>query len=477
MTKLFCKRSTMNLQSSGPSWGRKALQGLVLLLAVSLSTTSFAGIFDEGDPANGEAVFNANCAACHSIGEDVVAAPGLKGIDKRWKASDELLVKWIQDPQGAAESGDPYIQSLVDNYVGTFGWMTAQSVSADEIKDIMAYIKTPPVDPNGGGEADQGSQCPTIDEINAVDDNDSATIWFLILFVLFIIIAISATNVNRSLTNAERESQGREPVPVVSYTQAVRAWAWKNIVFVSIIGLFVTAYLVTIAYQAGMDVGVYEGYNPEQPIKFYHSIHVCENEIDCQYCHSSASKSKHAGIPSTNVCMNCHKGVKNGSRWGEKEIGKIYAAIGFDPATGQYIEDYEQQPIMWNKVHNLPDHVYFSHQQHVAVGNLECQNCHGDVATFKSGRIAPVEEVNRYADENPAAGIIRLSKPTLTMGWCIECHNQAKVNVVDSDNGYYQEIHDRLKEGRGYEEMQRYMEDEKITVKDLGGWECSKCHY
>ncbi|WP_306641744.1 c-type cytochrome [Sanyastnella coralliicola] len=465
----------MNLQSSRPSWGRKAIQGLVLLLAVTLTTSAFAGIFDEGDAANGEAVFNANCAACHSITNEVVAAPGLGGISERWGASDELLVKWIQNPQGAAESGDPYIANLVETYVGVYGWMSAQAVSEAEIKDIMAYIKAGPAEgPADGGDV---AACPTYDELQANDDNDSAAIWFLILLVLFVIIAISSTNIQRSVKNAHRESEGLEPLPNVSYGEAIRAWAWKNIVFVSIIGLFVTAYVVTVAYQEAMDVGVYEAYEPEQPIKFYHSIHVCENEVDCQYCHSSASKSKHAGIPSTNVCMNCHKGIKKGSRWGEKEIDKIYAAIGFDRTSGQYIEDYEQQPIMWNKVHNLPDHVFFSHQQHVTVGNLECQNCHGDVATFKGGRIAPVEEVAAYADANPGAGIIKLTKPTLTMGWCIECHNKAKVNVVTSDNGYYQEVHDRLKEGRGYEEMLRYMEDEKITVKDLGGWECSKCHY
>lgn len=475
MTELFCKRSKMNLQSSRPAWGHKALRGLVLSLAVAFTSVAYAGIWDEGDPANGESVFNANCAVCHSITNEVVAAPGLGGIKGRWGASEELLVKWIQNPQGAAESGDAYIQGLVENYVPTYGWMAAQAVSEADIKDIMAYIQNPP----GGGEvvADAGSACPTIDELYLEDENDSATIWFLILFILFIIIALSASNVNHSLKNAYRESEGKEALPQITYWQAVRQWAWRNMAFVSIIGLFIVAYFVVVAYQAGMDVGVYEGYNPEQPIEFWHSIHACENEVDCEYCHSTVRKSKHASIPSANVCMNCHKGVKKGSRWGEKEISKIYAAIGFDPATGQYIDDYEEQPIEWNKVHNLPDHVFFSHQQHVAVGNLECQNCHGDVAKFKTGRVAPVEEVNRYADENPGAGIIKLSKPTLTMGWCIECHNKAKVNVTGSENGYYQEIHDRLKEGRGYEEMLRYMEDEKITVKDLGGWECSKCHY
>ena len=101
-------------------------------------------------------------------------------------------------------------------------------------------------------------------------------------------------------------------------------------VFVSILGVFMVAFGVVKGYQGLMDVGVYEGYLPEQPVKFIHSVHVCENEVDCKYCHHSAYESKHAGIPSTNVCMNCHKAVKKGSRYGEVEIGKIYAAIGFD---------------------------------------------------------------------------------------------------------------------------------------------------
>ena len=235
-----------------------------------------------------------------------------------------------------------------------------------------------------------------------------------------------------------------------------------------------------------MGIGVYEGYSPNQPVAFIHSVHACENEVDCKYCHHSAYESKHAGIPSTNVCMNCHKAIKKGKRTGEEEIAKIYAAIGFDPATGTYIDgegnnghslpqdSFEGEPIKWNKVHNLPDHVFFSHEQHVAVGGLQCQNCHGDVATYSVGRIAPVEEINELRDKFP--GIIELSKPTLTMGWCLECHNKAEVDLTSS--GYYTDMHDRLKSSlRGNEELRRFLEDDKITVRDMGGWECNKCHY
>jgi hypothetical protein len=184
--------------------------------------------------------------------------------------------------------------------------------------------------------------------------------------------------------------------------------------------------------------------------------------------------------------MNCHKAVKKGRRYGETEIAKIYDAIGFDPTSGTYVdgegqigytspqESFDGEPIRWNKVHNLPDHVFFSHQQHVVVGGLQCQNCHGDVETYTVGRVAKVDDINQLVDKYP--GLIELSKPTLTMGWCIECHNKAEIDLASS--GYYEDIHHRLKDNlRGNEELRKYMEDDKITVKELGGWECAKCHY
>jgi mono/diheme cytochrome c family protein len=463
----------MNLKPEGNFWSVQSLFKLALVVLLSLSVSAIqAGVWDEGDAANGEALFNANCASCHKITNEVLAAPGLEGIKSRWGTSEELLVKWIQNPQGAAESGDKYIKGLVERYVPTYGWMTAQAVSAEEVNDIMAYVQAGPKDT--GNTAAQGPDCPTIDGAVVDEGGSDTTIWFLILLVLFIIVALSASGVRRSLTNAVREEDGVERLPHMTYWAMTKQWAWKNLAFVSIIGLFLMCYLVVVAYQGAMDIGVYEGYQPEQPIKFSHAIHVCENEIDCQYCHSTVEKSKHASIPSTNVCMNCHKGVKKGRQYGTEEIGKIYAAIGFNPETGTYIEDYKEEPIRWNKVHNLPDHVYFNHSQHVKVGGLACQNCHGDVAKYTVGRIAPVEEINELVNDYPS--IIQLSKPTLTMGWCIECHNKASIDLASS--GYYEEIHERLKDDiRGNEELRKYIEDEKVTVRELGGWECGKCHY
>ncbi len=440
---------------------------LSILLVFSTSVLK-AGIFDEGDAANGQVLFNANCASCHKVDESVLAAPGLGGIAERWGSSEEMLVKWIMNPNGAIESGDPYIKSLISQYEGSFGIMTPQPVSEDQIKDIFAYIANPPPPP---GDPEDTVACPTIHD-NDDEVSSAAGIWFLIIGILFLIIALSAAGANRSLKNASLESQGKEPLPNVSYTTLVMQWMSRNKAFVSVIGLFAVCYFVTVSYIGAMGIGVYEGYEPEQPIWFSHAVHNCENEIDCEYCHHSARKGRHAGIPSTNVCMNCHKGIKKGSKTGTEEINKIYAAIGFDPSTGAYKEDHVEDPIKWVKVHNLPDHVFFSHSQHVEVGGLDCRNCHGPVETFISGRISPVEETN--AQNIP--GLIELSKPTLTMGWCIECHNKAEIDLQSSD--YYIEMHDRMKSNeRGQEELRAILDDGKATVKELGGWECAKCHY
>ena len=201
----------------------------------------------------------------------------------------------------------------------------------------MAYVQNPP---DAVATTDTGTDCPTI--YDAIEENQGAngTIWFLILLTLFLIIALSAATVRRSLERAAHAIAEDDDAP---YAVRLKAWAWETTSFVSILGLFVVAYLVVIGYQTLMGIGVYQGYTPDQPVKFIHSVHVCENEVDCQYCHHSAYESKHAGIPSTNVCMNCHKAVKKGSRYGEVEIGKIYAAIGFDPESGTYLDGEGQR--------------------------------------------------------------------------------------------------------------------------------------
>ena len=209
-----------------------------------------------------------------------------------------------------------------------------------------------------------------------------------------------------------------------------------------------------------------------KPLTIHTSCTAGEMGIDCKYCHSSAEKSKHAGIPSVNVCMNCHENVvESDYRLGSTEnIAKIHEAAGYDSETKKYTG--ETSPIVWNKAHNLPDHVFFSHAQHVNpnTANIDCKQCHGNVPTYGLGRVSTTEEINQLAGTD---GIIPLTKPLLTMGWCLECHNEKSVDLTKSE--YYKELHSRL--GSRPDFLRKISEDDKITVRELGGWECAKCHY
>jgi hypothetical protein len=172
--------------------------------------------------------------------------------------------------------------------------------------------------------------------------------------------------------------------------------------------------------------------------------------------------------------MNCHKQVKGRTPEQQEQIKKIYAAAGFDPnGPGKYTG--KSKPIVWNKVHVLPDHVYFNHSQHVVVGGVDCIQCHGDMKKQKeTQKVWPVEELNKLEDVK-----IKLTKPTMTMGWCIECHDKTEISsgsLASKTDGYYQEIHKRLL-NNDRKLYGKYMKDGKVTVKELGGWECAKCHY
>ena len=204
-----------------------------------------------------------------------------------------------------------------------------------------------------------------------------------------------------------------------------------------------TAWSSYQGWYALAGIGVSQDYQPDQPIKFSHALHAGQNGINCQYCHSGASKSKNAGIPSADVCMNCHKGVSQGPKYGKAEIQKIYDAVGWDPAKAQYTG--KTKPVEWIRVHSLPDFAYFNHSQHVTVGKLDCQTCHG-----------PVEEMEVLKQFSP-----------LTMGWCVDCHRTTEVKM--EGNAYYTQLHEQLKE--------KYGADAKITVDKIGGLECARCHY
>ena len=152
-----------------------------------------------------------------------------------------------------------------------------------------------------------------------------------------------------------------------------------------------------------MSIGISQGYQPDQPIAYSHKLHAGEMQISCIYCHSGAERGKTAGIPSANVCMNCHKFVRKGPTTGTAEIAKIYKALDYDPDKGTYGPN--QKPIQWVRVHNLPDFAYFNHSQHFVVGKIACQTCHGQVQDSMT---------------------VAMQYSPLTMQWCINCHRDDK---------------------------------------------------
>jgi mono/diheme cytochrome c family protein len=394
----------------------------------------------EGDAKNGKKLFKSNCASCHKLDKKLVG-PALTGVTDKY--SEEWLTKWIRNNAELRASGDEDAIAIFEEYNGSV--MSAfPTLSDQDIFDILQYTIEGDAKPVSTGDTAGG----TTVVVESKDYSKQITLGLgLLLFVMVMLLT--------RMKNTLRLVQGEDPVSILDEA----GWFWGRLInnkgFVTVATIVVTVLFLNQAYWWMSGIGVEQNYQPEQPIAFSHALHAGENEIDCNYCHSSARHSKHSGIPSANVCMNCHMYV-DGSEItdatgnlkydgeGSPEIAKIYAAIGWDSENREYIEDYEEQPIKWVRIHNLPDLVYFNHSQHVNVGQLECQECHGPVETM--------EEMYQYSE--------------LTMGWCINCHRETEVQF--EKNGYYQDFHEELTE--------KY-HGEKITAAKIGGLECGKCHY
>jgi len=437
----------------GPACRRQVRNATLAFLFLVLSLGAHAQGSDAAQYAAGEKLFKGNCASCHKPDKDLTG-PAMAGARARWEGKGDIHA-WVKNSSAYLKTGNPYANELFVKWNKSV--MTAQALNDEEIDAVLYYSDNyvPPA-PKGGPVAETAS--------NGSADTGSNWPWLVVIGLLLAVVAVSLSGVKSSLTNAVREAEGQEPLPDMTTGQKLRLWAWNNKAFATIIALFVVVFITLKLWDAAWVIGVYGGdevehYKPEQPINFPHSLHAGKVEagnlaIDCQYCHNSVEKSKHAGIPTTNVCMNCHKAVAEGrSAEGTAEIQKIYAAAGWDPAALKYTGKIE--PVKWVKVHNLPDHAYFNHSQHVKVGQIECQECHG-----------PIDEKMVVAEQwSP-----------LTMGWCLDCHNTKDVKMAG--NGYYDEIMARLEEtDMGHAELKKYLEDGKITVRELGGFECAKCHY
>ena len=399
---------------------------------------------------DGAKIFKQNCAVCHALTDQKLTGPGLLNVGGRVpKPEAAWLTKWIKNNNKVIASGDTYAKTLVANNGGSDGMSEFEFLTDDELKSLVAYVIAPPAPVIvAGAPASGGADTDVIvEEKGAIDP------LYLLLgsIVLLAIIIGSLRSVRHSLANSVNKNEGKQETPEMTFVQEIKHWMGSHRRLVGVFGIVILFIGMKSCWNACYKIGVYydyktqKGYKPEQPIKFSHKLHAGENEIACQYCHNTVEKSKHAGIPSVNVCMNCHKGIQKGPQYGTTEIQKIYDASGFNPKTGNY--EFAENPIKWIKVHNLPDHVYFNHAQHVVAGKQECTTCHGELKKMT----------------------VAEQKSPLTMKWCIECHK--KTEVAMEGNAYYDKIHKALKE------KYKGQYGAKFTVESIGGLECAKCHY
>ncbi|MBS1637755.1 MAG: c-type cytochrome [Bacteroidetes bacterium] len=398
---------------------------------------------------DGAKLFKQNCAVCHSLGAQKLTGPGLAGVfDRVPKPAEAWLHAWIMNNEKVIKSGDAYATKLyADNGKAAMTVFEGQ-LNDKDVDAIIAYIKNPPPDKPTTTTTTTGGEVAGTEAASGIDP------LYLLLgaIVIIALVAGALRSVRFAMQNAANRKEGKPEEQSLTYWEEIKQWMGSHRRLVGVFSIILVFGGMKSCWDACYDIGVYydwetqKGYHPEQPIKFSHKIHAGDNEIACQYCHNSVEKSRHAGIPTVNVCMNCHKGIQEGPTTGKTEIAKIHAAAGFDPNTGNY-DVTKQNPIKWVKVYTLPDFVYFSHQQHVVVGKQECATCHGDVK-----KMTTVEQ------KNP-----------LTMKWCIECHR--KTEVAMEGNAYYDKLHAALKE------KYKGQYDVKFTVEKIGGLECGKCHY
>ena len=407
---------------------------IVLLISLNISA-------QDVDIAKGKSLYNANCASCHKLNKKLIG-PALKGVSAKY--DKEWLYAWIKNSAAMIKAGDEQAIAIYEEY-NKVAMNAFPQLSNEDIDNILAYTDYVP-EPVATSTAVSGAQSSTGEPSLAND---------IILGLLIVVLLVLVTMlylVTKTLTSIAEKNGIKIDQPKSEPFSIWKAFI-KNqfLIFTSVVLLLLSS--AYFAYGYMMQIGVDQGYMPVQPIHYSHKIHSGANQIECQYCHSSARVSKHSGIPSLNVCMNCHENIAeyNGEEDLEKgytkefytnEIKKLYKAVGWNEETQSYTGDTE--PVKWVRIHNLPDFVYFNHAQHVSVAGVDCNKCHG-----------PVEEME-----------ILYQYSSLTMGWCIDCHRDSNVKV--KDNEYYTKIHEELSKKYGVEEL---------TIAQMGGLECGKCHY
>ncbi len=414
---------------------------LVFLLTFSTNLHSQEESADTGgDVAAGEALFKSNCAACHKMDAKAVG-PALRGVADKFER--EWLYDWIRNSQAMVAAGDPIAVKLFEENNKMI--MTPFPALSDaDIDNILAYTSQPKAQPVASAAGAEGvAASGGGDSVS----NDLVLGALALIFILLVIMLFLVYGTLKRIAAANGVDTVTDPNKVPLW----KAFAQNQflVIVVSVFFLLAGSYF---AFGYLMQVGVDQGYQPVQPIHFSHKIHAGDNGVDCNFCHSSARKSKTSGIPSLNVCMSCHKNISEvaeetatdeySKEFYDGEIAKLYQAVGWDVDEQQYTG--ETEPVKWVRIHNLPDFAYFNHSQHVSVAGISCQTCHGEVQEM--------EVVEQFSP--------------LTMGWCIGCHRETNVNLAS--NEYYAKIHEELSKKYGVE---------KLTIAEMGGLECGKCHY
>jgi mono/diheme cytochrome c family protein len=397
---------------------------------------------------DGKAIFQNNCASCHSVTKDLTG-PALGGVTSRGPWTDrKKIYEWVHNPPRFMSS-DPYTQGLKQKFGGVV--MTSfDALSEKEIDAVIGYVEKTYKDAQSKPQGTPGT--PGAGQV--IDDKDNSILYGVLTLILAV-VALIMLQVNSNLKKLADDKDGQpsyEPIPF-----------YRNKSYITLITLILFVVGGYYIVKGAIGLGRSQNYQPEQPIFYSHKVHAGVNQISCLYCHGSTMEGKQANIPSVNICMNCHMTIneytgtagklyrEDGTEVnGTDEIKKIYAAAGWDASKKQYTG--ETHEIAWTRIHNLPDHVFFSHAQHVNAGKVQCQTCHGE--------IQKMDEVYQFAD--------------LSMGWCINCHRTTKVNFggKNGDEGnkfysIYKKYHDEIKEGKR----------DSVTVNDIGGLECQKCHY
>ncbi|MCS6796539.1 MAG: c-type cytochrome [Raineya sp.] len=409
------------------SYFRYTLAIAALWLALSINALWAQ---DKADPAKGKELYAQNCATCHKIHTNATG-PALKDVSQR--RTEAWLIKWIRNSQSMIKSGDPIAVKLYNEWNQT-AMNSFPDFTDQDIKNILAYIdeesKKQPV--QATSTTAQNATAVTTPADSGYTNIILGALAAILLVILAVLLVL--TSLLTKLLKQRDDLDEADKEIVESKFDLAKILGSKA--FIGTVAGIIFLVIAKAGIDKVMDIGMQIGYAPTQPIPFSHKLHVGKYEIACQYCHTTVMKSKSAGIPSANICMNCHNAIKTGS----PNMQKIYT----------YIEN--NQPIPWVRVHNLPDLAYFNHAQHTVAGQIACEQCHGEVKEME---------------------VIQQRAP-LTMGWCIDCHRQTLVSYTVKDangkdvlNPYYEKLL-AFHKSKG---------KTKFKVEDIGGLECSKCHY